>query len=113
MNPASVSQVLGELNGSPRYIGTINTAVAASSNFSNAIGPGEQLLVQADASCYVLGGTSGTADVTAANGVLLQSGQTFYLRLRTPRASLSILPETHIQVIPVSGTVNLKVWAME
>lgn len=115
MNPASVSQVLGELNGSPRYLGTLSvTTSAQSSNFSNApqFGPGTQLMVQADAACYVLGGVS-TPDITAANGVLLSAGQTFYIRLRAPKPGRALAGETHIQAITGTGTANLKVWMME
>lgn len=115
MNPASVSQVLGELNGSPRYIGTLAvTTSAQSSNFTNTarFGPGAQLLVQADAACFVLGGVS-TPDITTANGVQLQAGQTFYIRLRAPKFGVGLAGETHIQAITATGTANLKVWMME
>lgn len=115
MNPASVSQVLGELNGSPRYIGTLAvTTTGQSSNFSNAarFGPGVQLLVQADAACLVLGGVS-VSDISTANGVALQAGQTFYLRLRVGKPGIGLAAETHIQAITASGTANLKVWMME
>lgn len=115
MNTASVSQVLGELNGSPRYLGTLAVTTAAqASNFSNAegFGPGVQLLVQSDAACLVLGGIS-TPSITAANGVALQAGQTFYLRLRVPKPGRGLAGETHIQAITASGTANLKIWVME
>lgn len=116
MNPASVSQVLGELNGSPRYLGTLAvTTTGQASNFSNAprFGPGAQLLVQADAACFILGGTSGTANITTGNGVALQAGQTFYIRLRSPKFGVGLAGETHIQAITATGTANLKVWMME
>lgn len=115
MNPASVNQILGELNGSPRYVGTLAvTTSAASTNFSGAarFGPGVQLLVQADAACLILGGVS-TPDITTANGVALQAGQTFYLRLRVRKPGIGLAAETHIQAITASGTANLKVWMME
>lgn len=116
MNPTSVSQVLGELNGSPRYLGTLAlTTSGQASNFANTprFGPGAQLLIQADAACLVLGGTSGVSDISTANGVALQAGQTFYLRLRSPKPGIGLAGETHIQGITATGTANLKVWMME
>jgi hypothetical protein len=113
MNPSSVNQVLGELNGSPRYVGTITGAAATASNLSGTIAPGRQLLVQADVDCYILGGESGTPNITTANGLRLAANQTFYLRLRAPEFGRGLVGETHLQVLPVSGTVNLKVFVME
>jgi hypothetical protein len=113
MTPVSVNQVLGQLNGSPRFLGTITAAAATASNLSGALGPGRQLLLQPDVDCFILGGESGTPTISSTNGVRIGADQLFYIRLRAPQVGLALAGETHLQTVAVSGTVNLKVWSME
>jgi len=103
-----ISQQFEQINGSPQYIGTIqSTGANVISNITSLIRPGDRLLLQPDAVGYFHGADSpSTPTVTnsSTTGVKLASDEKAYICLRSE--------ETHLQWISASGTTNLKVFRL-
>jgi hypothetical protein len=115
----NVHQIMEQLNGSPQYLGTIqSTGANVISNLSGAIRPGDRLLVQPDASGFILGADNATTPTTvnsATTGLRIDALEKFYITLsdiNTPARGGLIADESWLQWISVSGTTNLKVWRL-
>lgn len=111
------------INGSPRYLGTIqSTGANVISNLSGAFGAGDRLLVQPDATGYILPSEKSASPATvnsATTGVKLAGDEKMYITLAdatTPGLSVDNagLPvgEPYLQWISATGTTNLKVWSL-
>jgi hypothetical protein len=94
-------------------LGTIVSSGASTTNLTTAapfqLKAKTKVSVQCDAACYVVEGSadSGTAlTVSAATGLLLQSGYLFDIALGFAGSATNY----QIAIIPVSGTVNAKVF---
>lgn len=112
MRDLDVNKAFDEINGSPQYDSTIQSTGTSARN-STAFTKGQRVMVQPDAACYVRTGTSAIT-VSSSNGVYLDANEKFYVCLKADGAGPSNANgETHIAVISVSGTVNLKVFRME
>lgn len=111
------------INGSPRYLGTIqSTGANVISNLTNAFGPGDRLLVQCDAPGYLLPAEKSASPTTvnsATTGVKMLADEKMYITLADPTTPGLVLAdngipvgETHLQWISATGTTNLKVWSL-
>jgi hypothetical protein len=96
--------VIKALNGSPTYLGTVTSTGASATNASTAtpftLTRGSLLLLQADATVYVVSGAS----VSSSNGVKVAADEKFYLLLTSEQTTLA--------VISASGTANVKVFRL-
>lgn len=112
MRALDINKAFEEINGSPQYDSTIQSTGTSARN-GTAFTKGQRVLVQPDAACYVRPG-DGTITVSSSNGVYLDANEKFYMCLKADLSARSTdAGETHIAVISVSGTVNLKVFKME
>ena len=108
----SIAQQFEAINGSPYYLGTIqSTGTNVVSTLASAIKAGDRLMVQADAQGYVLPSNAGanspinpSVTNSATTGVKMAADEKLYLCLRDD--------ESGLQWISGSGTTNLKVWRM-
>lgn len=113
-----VHQILLQLNGSPQYLGTIqSTGTNVISNLSGAILPGDRLMVVPDVAGYVLGSESATTPATvnsATNGVPVAGLEKVYINLAdtTTPGYNKATDEAWLQWISASGTTNLKVFRL-
>jgi hypothetical protein len=111
-----MDQHFEKINGSPQYLGTIqSTGTNVISNLAGAIQKGFRLLVQADATGYVLGSdnaTTPTVTNSATTGVKISADEKFYLCLEADSRPSSSDGEGWLQWISGSGTTNLKVWRL-
>lgn len=109
-------QTLAQLNGSPQYIGTIqSTGTNVISNLTNAILPGDRLLIVPDAAGYYQASESAASPATvnsAVNGVPLAATEKAYILLadRTTPGYNKATDEAYVQWISSAGTTNLKVF---
>lgn len=111
--PPSFHQVARRQSGSPEYLGTITATTTAQTNGTTAVPfkyvagdtlAGEYILIQADAACYVLPGTTSAFAVTASNGVELSAKERIDF--------VMVTSEGYLSVKAVTGTVNLRVWRL-
>jgi hypothetical protein len=111
--PLSGVHLSAALYGDPVHLGTIAATTSATNGttaapFHAADGTerltGKLLVLQPDVACYVRQVATAAETVTAANGFLLSGGGTVYMSMRSSKGFLAVLP--------VSGTVNLKVFEM-
>lgn len=114
----NVHQIMEQLNGSPQYLGTIQSAgTNVISNLSSAIRAGDRLLVQPDAAGYVLAADAAASPSTtnsSTTGLKLLADEKCYLTLAgasTP-GKANNTAEAYLQWISASGTTNLKVWRL-
>jgi hypothetical protein len=111
-----MDQHFEKINGSPQYLGTIqSTGSNVISNLSSAIQKGYRLLVQPDATGYLLASDSATVPTTvnsATTGVKLSGDEKFYICLKSDLKPGSSDGEGWLQWISGSGTTNLKVWRL-
>ncbi len=103
-------------NGRPTFLGKIiatttknnhDTAVPFNDAATGATSPtlaGKLLLIQTDAAGYIYPGTTNTATVTTANGVLLAAGERVVMNMGELDGWLAALA--------VSGTMNVRVWEL-
>lgn len=114
----SVAQIMEQLNGSPQYLGTIqSTGSNVISNLSSLIQPGDRLLVQPNAAGYVLAADSSSSPTvtnSSTTGVRLAANERFCITLATNQTPNKINTEDEgwLQWISSSGTANLKVWRL-
>lgn len=115
----NVHQIMEQLNGSPQYIGTIqSTGTNVISNISSGIRPGDRLLVQPDSAGFILAADNATTPSTvnsSTTGVRVDAFEKFYITLgdtNTPAKSGLNADEAWLQWISASGTTNLKVWRL-
>ena len=114
----AVAQIMEQLNGSPQYLGTIqSTGSNVISSLSSVIKPGDRLLVQPDAAGYILAAdasSSPTVTNSSSNGVKLAADEKFYITLATNQTpnKINTADEGWLQWISGSGTANLKVWRL-
>lgn len=112
----SIQQEFAALNGSPQYLGTIqSTGPNVISAISAAIHKGDQLMVQPDADGYILGGdhaTTPTVVNSATAGVKVVADEKYYLCLKADDSPSNQNGEGYLQWISATGTTNLKVWRM-
>ena len=120
MRTGAIHQLFSEINGIPTYIETVQSTGTAAT--SNTLPRGARLLVQADAACYIrvgattevgIDGVAVTA-VSSTNGLKLAADEKFFLCLNEdnfPKQGIAAILK--IQVISVSGTVNLKVFRLD
>lgn len=120
-NARSVTESIVRLSGCPRLLGTITSTGASVTNSNTAVPfsaavpalGNRVILIQPDASCYILPVLTATGAVTSSTGILLQANE---------RVSICMDDiDTHqnagelnqwLAVISVTGTVNVKVWDM-
>lgn len=99
-------QFVVTLNGSPTYVGTIQSTGTTTTTLSaGALTPGRTYLLQADAKAYFAPQTSSAGTVTTANGTLIGADGSFVVCLKNT--------QTHIAVISATGTANVKVFLLE
>jgi hypothetical protein len=99
------------LNGSPTHLGTIvatttknnHDTASAFNNTGDAL-KGKLLMLQPDAACYVLAGTTNAATVTTTNGVKLAADERVLIRMRENQGWLAC--------VSVTGTTNCRVWEL-
>lgn len=104
------------INGSPQYLGTIqSTGSNVISNLSSAIQKGMRLMVQPDATGYILPSDSATTPTTtnsSTTGVKIAGDEKYYLCLKDDASYSQLNGEGWLQWISSSGTTNLKVWRL-
>lgn len=91
------TRLMFALNGSPEYLGTI-TSTAASSTNAFAIPAGSILMLQPDADVTVIGVSSASGTVTAANGVDVGAGQRFYITLNNRQSHVACIGAAKVKV---------------
>lgn len=119
-NGRSVSEEIAKQSGSPRYLGTItgtvsktnNTTAANFNDTGNAL-LGKVLLLQPDVDCYILPVSSATGSVTSSNGIKISAGERVEIQMDDPDNGV-VAGEFYgwIAALPVSGTLNLKIWEL-
>jgi hypothetical protein len=115
----SVDRYLQRLNGCPVYAGTV-TGSAATSNASTSPAPfalqaGGMYLLQPDTACYVATGPSSAAAIAAVTGSSASLGGGFLVDPAVCGAGflLTLRPsDTHVAMLPSTGTTNLKVFTL-
>ncbi len=110
MRNAAIHQQTAALNGSPQYVGTIQSISPAVKDNSNTlvpftIKPGVCYALVADAPCVFLAGQSG-----ALQALSLTTG--FPLGNTTPWPVILKNNEDRMQILANTGTVNVKVFEM-
>lgn len=109
-----IDQHFEKINGSPQYLGTIqSTGTNVISNLTSLIKKGYKLMVQPDAAGYILGSDNASTPTTtnsATTGVKLAADEKYYICLKSDSAYGSPDGEGWLQWISASGTTNLKVW---
>jgi hypothetical protein len=106
-----LAKVSEALSGSPSFLGTI-VATTTKNNHDTATpfnNTGEALkakilLIQPDAACYILPGSTNAATVTTANGIKLGADERVIITMTSNEGWLCALA--------VSGTANVKVWEL-
>lgn len=107
--------LLGSLNGSAIYLGTISATTTAA-NFTTGLASGMTIMLQAVGDVYVLpcsptsmheGATIPT--ITSSNGILLADGEKFMMTL--PDVAVGG-PTASVQAITASGTASVKVFKL-
>jgi hypothetical protein len=104
----SHTALLGALNGSPTYVGTISSSGAHADNADGTpfdMPQGAVVMLVADAAGYFAPLTSAAGTVTTANGVPLAASSPFYFRVRESKAFLGWISAT--------GTAALRVFRMD
>jgi hypothetical protein len=103
--------ILEAVYGSPSYLGTIvatttknNHDTATPFNNTGDALKTKMLMVQPDAECYILAGTTNGATVTTGNGVYLDANEKFFITMKSGQGWLAC--------VSLAGTTNLKVWEM-
>lgn len=100
------------LNGSPSFLGVIagtsssvnnHTTGTAFRNTGEAL-TGKTLLLQSDATCHILPGTTNAAAATVANGVKLAADERVILTMTREEGWLA--------AIAPSTTCNVRVWEL-
>jgi hypothetical protein len=111
--PAGEFPLVLKLNGSPQFLGVIQSTGASVTNHGTGVPfnntgvalKAKVLLLQPDAAGYVLGVTTNNAAVTTANGVKLAADE---------RVIVTLLPtEGWLAWISSTGTTNLRVWEIQ
>lgn len=109
-------QILQQLNGSPQYLGTIqSTGSNVISDITALIKKGDRLMVQPDAPGYILGANASSSPLvtnSATTGVKLQADEKYYICLMDDSSAGSDDGEDYVQWISATGTTNLKVWRL-
>jgi len=103
------SGIIMVLNGSPSFLGTIASAGASTTNASTAtpftITKGSCLLLQGDAAFHFKAGDSSSVSAATASTVKLTADEKFILVLEAD--------QTHLAIIPSSGSANVKVFQLK
>ncbi len=110
-----LAQLIAKENGSPQFLGVITTVSTASQNnhgtavpFNNT-GNGlasKMLMVQPDAACYILQGTTNAVAAVAtatSSSILLASGERAIITMAATEGWLAVIG---------AAAVNLKVWEL-
>lgn len=99
--------LLGALNGSPQYLGSIVTTAATAQNNSTTAVPftlngGRSYMVQANGVCYFLAQELAAGATTTANGVQVAANERVIFTTKSTEAFISIIRD--------SADVTVKVW---
>lgn len=108
----SPNEIITYINGTPVLLGTL-TCTTTKNNHDTAVPfndttvalTGKVLLLQPDATCYVLPVTANDGTVTTANGVKLAADEKVIIGMASSYGFLA--------AVSASGTTNIKVWELK
>ena len=98
-----VSALTLALNGRHTYLETVASTSPTAARNATAFTGGQCIQIQSDAACYVTAGSS-TVTATAAAGLKLAADEKYMLVLGEA--------DTHVSVLAVSGTANVKFFSL-